>query len=269
MKFTARNQNWGYLIALACLLLCGCATSNLPGEAGSRRFSFLQDTFSYPNELVWEYRYDENGKWTTHRRETKPDYAQHCFVVARSAKQFFAGARFDPQQPVADEETYRKLVRRVVSLNPRKPVAEEDKIIIPGYPDLRAFSEAHEALLKAECGGAWQCYLQRGNWRMVIPFSRNHQEHAAREILSQIESNRPAVVHLVRFPQLTINHAVLVYDSQETDSTIGFLCYDPNQPSMPLSLSFDRRNRTFSLPPNEYFPGGRVDLYQIYNRWNY
>jgi hypothetical protein len=26
---------------------------------------------------------------------------------------------------------------------------------------------------------------------------------------------------------------------------------------------------TFSLPQNEYFEGGRVDVYEIYHRWNY
>src|SRR5271166_2470377 len=71
-------------------------TPALPAAACARRFEFERDTFAYPNELVWEYRCDANGKWTTRRRATKPSYSQHCFVVSRCACQFFENAVFDP-----------------------------------------------------------------------------------------------------------------------------------------------------------------------------
>ena len=48
--------------------------------------------------------------------------------------------------------------------------------------------------------------------------------------------------------------------------TIRFAAYDPNAPDAPATLSYDRATRTFTLPHNTYFRGGRVDVYEIYHR---
>ena len=251
---------WTLLLLLA--VLSGCATA--PTTAGRRVFDFDTDTFAYTNELVWAYEYDANGKWTTRQREPKPTYAQHCFVVARSALQFLNNTRFAPELPIADEKTYRRLVRKVVATNLRRTLAEEDKIVIPGYANLRQFSEAQETLLKEESGGAWQSYFQRGHWRMIFPFSRRHQQEAAEELLQKAHQGRPAVLHVVRFPDLTINHAVLLYGAEESENGIIFSIYDPNRPSDPAFLNYDKVQRTFYLPANLYFKGGEVDVYEIY-----
>ena len=67
------------------------------GGDSQRNFQFKADTFSYPNELVWEYRIDpQSGKTTVFRNNPPPTYAHHCFVVVRAAKQFFFHVRFDP-----------------------------------------------------------------------------------------------------------------------------------------------------------------------------
>src|SRR2546422_351706 len=97
------------------VLLVGCASPHQLDTASNRPFDFETDTFAFPNELTWTYEYDAQGKWTTHTRKPKPDYSQHCFVVARSTRQFYLNARFDPSRPVADQATYRRLIRRVVS----------------------------------------------------------------------------------------------------------------------------------------------------------
>jgi hypothetical protein len=263
----------GRLAALLCFamlltLLSGCATDPRP-HAATRTFDFSHDTFAYPNELVWEYSYDTNGVWTTHRREPKPTYALHCVVVARSARQFFDYARFDPIQPVADDSTYRALIRHVIQIDPRQNPATADQVVIPGYANLREFSEAHEQLLKDECGGAWQSYLQRGHWRMIFPFSRHQQKSVARQLLNELKTCRPPIVHLVRFPSLTINHAILLYDAHASETEIRFSAYDPNSPAEPATLTFNCATNTFILPANSYFPGGRVDVYEIYHRWDY
>ena len=259
----ARGLRWPALLAV--LLLAGCTTSKTTTAAHPRRpFDFEHDTFSYANELVWEYRFDEQGKWTHRPREPKPDYTHHCFVVARSAKQFFNHARFDPAQPKTDSPTYRRLIRKAVSTSPRKELPDDQRIVIPGYANLREFSADQEQLLKAECGGAWQSYFQRGHWRMIWPFSRRGQANMAERLAASIKQNRPPVVHLVRFPSLKINHAVVVFDAIETDKEIRFAAYDPNAPDKPTILTYDRTNRTFSLPTNLYFPGGRVDVYESY-----
>ena len=83
------------------------------------------------------------------------------------------------------------------------------------------------------------------------------------------ESSHPVVIHLVRFPQLTINHAMVLFDSSQNERETRFIAYDPNQPEKPTTLIFDRASKTFILPANKYFAGGRVDVYEVYHQWNY
>lgn len=255
------------VFATVVVALCGCACHK--PFVGSRPFDFQTDTFAYANDLVWEYHFDANGKWVHQRREPEPDYTHHCFVVARSARQFFENAKFDPAQPIAIDDTYRHLIRRVVSVDPSHPLPDSKKIVIPGYANLRDFSAAHGELLKNECGGAWQSYFQRGHWRMIFPFSRNNQERMVERLISDLQQNRPPVVHVVRFPQLTINHSVLLFGEKETNREILFSVYDPNKPDSPKTLTFDRATRTFNFPGNDYWPGGRVDIYEVYRSWDY
>ena len=93
-------------------------------------FQFERDTFAFPNELIWEYRLDPTtGQAITFRREPPPTYAHHCFVLIRSARQFLYHARFDPTQPVADAATYDRLIRAVVSRNPRLVSAPERRMV--------------------------------------------------------------------------------------------------------------------------------------------
>ena len=255
---------WKLLLALAVAVLAGCAAS--PTHGPSRRFDFSKDTFTYANGLVWEYRYDENGKWTTRRREPPPTYSQHCFVVSRSACQFFENAEFKPELPKTDTAHYRQLVEKVVETSLRSPLPAQQKIVIPGYGDLRSFSADHEKLLQSECGGAWRCYFQRGNWRVVFPFSRRQQERMAEQIQEELQQRGAVVVHLVRFPQLSINHAVLIFEAKQNPKAVEFTTYDPNDPASPVTITYNRASRTFSLPTNAYFQGGRVDVYPIYDR---
>lgn len=254
-------RNLKFLCVLPLLLACGCATRPF---AASRHFDFGRDTFAYANQLVWEYHYDPNGKWVHERREPKPDYTLHCVVLARSARQFFQNARFDPALPRTNDAAYGELIRRVVAIDPSRGLPDSQRIVIPGYANLREFSEAKEPLLKAECGSAWQSYFQRGNWRMIWPFTRASQKRTAEQLLADLKVNRPPVIHVVRFPQLTINHAMLVFDAKETDDAILFSVYDPNQPRNPGVLTFDRATRDFTFASNHYWPGGRVDVYEIY-----
>ena len=258
------------LLALLCLTLalCGCSSSRTAGPVSARPFIFKQDTFAYANELVWEYHFDPATRTTTHRRrQPPPTYTHHCFVVARSAKQFFLHATFEPSQPLGEESTYRRLIREVVSRSPRS--ASGQKVIIPGYANLYAFSEAHEPLLKSECGGAWQSYCQRGHWRMLFPFSRAHQEKMAEQLVESIKQTGPAVVHVVHFPSLSINHALVLFEAAEAENAILFQTYDPNEPAKPTTLTYERHTRTFKLPANSYFIGGRVDVYEVYHAVNY
>src|SRR5512140_2772321 len=125
------------------------------GAPRVRAFQFERDTFAFPNELHWQYRWDAvTGALTTSRSQPPPTYAHRCFVMTRTARQFLYHARFEAAKPAADAQVLRRRVREVVSRSPRKPCADAERIVITGWDSLRAFSHAQEGLLKAECGGA-------------------------------------------------------------------------------------------------------------------
>ena len=104
---------------------------------------------------------------------------------------------------------------------------------------------------------------------MIFPFSRRQQAQVAKQLAVRLKESGPAIVHVVRFPQLTINHAMLVFEAKETATGMQFAVYDPNDPTAPTSITFERENRSFFLPRNSYFFGGRVNIYQIYYQWDY
>ena len=143
------------------------------------------------------------------------------------------------------------------------------RVVIPGYANLREFSIAWEKLLKAECGGAWKSYFQRGHWRVVMPFSRGHQADTMRELWSSVRRGHAPVVHIICFPELTINHALLIFGATPTLDAVHFDVYDPNHPERPGTLIYHRDTRQFDFPPNPYFAGGPVDIYEIYRGWAY
>jgi hypothetical protein len=255
---------WAWLL-FAVLLLQGCAGTRARQATFPRHFTFGADTFSYRNDLKWSYYHDpETGEFKHRPRIPEPDYTHHCFVVARAARQFFQHARFEPALPQADEATYRARIRQVISTSPRTYLAENERIVIPGYTNLFDFSRSWEALLKAECGGAWQSYFQRGHWRMILPFSREHQRAAAEDLAESIRRNRPPLVHLAKFPQLTINHAVVLFGVEESEKEIRFAVYDPYEPWQQGQLTFDRELAWFQFPGNDYFVGGKLNVYEIY-----
>ncbi len=237
-------------------------------EHCSRPFLFDRDTFAYANELVWEYRFDPvTGAMTTRPNRPAPAYTHRCFVMVRSARQFHYHAVFFPESPPAEAETCRRLIREVVSRSPRRPSPAATKVPVPGFDGLRSLSRAHESLLKAECGGAWQSYCLRSHWRMILPVSRRHQARTARRLTGALAENRAPIVHLFRFPQVTINHGIILLRLRQTDSAIQFAAYDPNLPDRPTELAYDRAGRTFTYPPNRYWAGGRVDVIEVYKGW--
>ena len=251
----------GLFAVILTLFGSGCAYNKKFTPVAVRPFDFQQDTFSYSNQLVWEYSFNTNGEWQAHKREPKPEYALHCFVMTRAAERFFFNADFEASLPATDDAVYRQRIHSALE--------GKSGQVFPGYANLREFSVAKDALLKEECGGAWRSYFQRGNWRLVFPFSRAHQQKTAKQLTAALQSHHLPIVHLARFPQQTINHAILLYDLVESDSEIRFTAYDPNIISGPVVLTYNRLDRTFYWPRSHYFGGGRVDVYQIYHKWDY
>jgi hypothetical protein len=257
----------GALVLATMLFAAGCATPKRTHQP--RAFEFGRDTFAYTNELQSDYFFSDEGKWTSRPRKPAPDYTLHCFPMVRACREFFLNARFDPGQPKPEPKELGRLVRRVMAQNSRASLPPNRRIVIPGYADLHSFSLENEKLLKEECGTAVSSYFQRGHWRMVFPFSAKHRERTAAQLLKGLEANWPPIVHISLFPELTINHAMLIFNATETPDTITFSAYDPNRPTQPETLTYDRNRNIYYLPANRYFPGGEVDVYEVFCRWNY
>lgn len=252
------------LLFLWLALFSGCATSQ-PAYP-QRAFDFHADKLWFTNETVWEYSLSPDDEWVKTKKQPRPDYALHCFVMSQTARKFFYHASFDEKLPRKSACSYGELIKEVVERSSRK--GSEEKIVIPGYRNLSEFSQAYPDIIKAKAGGAWRSYLQRGNWRMVLPFSRNHQAKTSAELQQKISHRLVPIVHLVAFPELTINHAVMLYQFEKQGTQVQFKVYDANNPSRPASLVYNGESKTFIFERNPYFPGGTVDVYEVYkNLW--
>lgn len=228
-------------------------------------FEFQRDTFTFVNELVWRYRFDPvTGSMAVCKSVPPPTYSHRCFVVVRSARQFMYHARFDPAMDRAGKHDYGRLIRAVVRRNPRHPSVPADRVLFPGFQGLREFSAKHEALLKANCGGPLQSYFVRSHWRMVFPVTPRHQQAMAGQLLTRVKAGRMPLIHLFRFPKVTINHGILLFHVREMDDGMEFTGYDPNISSEPVKLFYDRSRRLFTFPPAIYWSGGTVKVIEIF-----
>jgi len=252
----------------ALWLALGCAAGSAPSPSDRLPFRFPADTFAFANDTVMKYEIDpvtRDVSW--HPRESPPEFALRCGAMARAARQLYSIARFDPSAPAVDAQTYQQLLRRVLDTDPRHPPNRH--VVIPGYHDLREMSGAQASLVKAALAGPWETYLQRGNWRMIFPFRPAQQASVAHQLLAELARGWPPIVHVLRFPERTINHLVLVFDAEQTPAEIRFRVYDPNDAEQPLELVFDRGARVFSYSETSFFPGGPVKAYEVYDGWLY
>jgi hypothetical protein len=260
-----------FLLAVASF---ACATPHVPVPARLESgFDPATDALAYPNELIWEY---ETGVSVPSRVATSgvrgedPEiFGQRCGFMTRFVRQFYHGARFVPSLPRVSEDRYRELVRRVQASDPRRESPVQDPVIIPGFANLREFSARYEVLLKKRTRNRWRSYLQRGNWRMIFPFGPEHQRKTAESLLVSLAEGHPPIVHVVNFPRIDINHALLLHGATSTVEEIRFFAYDPNQPDRTPVLRYDRAQASFFFPRTHYFPGGRVRAYEIYDGFLY
>jgi len=242
------------------------ATTEIP----ARRFRFERDTFAFAHELAWKYHFDPvTGAMTTRKADPPPTYYHRCFMMVRATRLFFDYARFAPELPQTDAETYRKLIRDIISRSPRRVCAESERIVIPGFDGLRSFSRAREALLKAECGAAWESYFLRSHWRMIFRVSGRFQEKIAEKLKRSLRRRGAALVHLFRFPRITINHGIVLYGFAESEQEVEFQAYDPNIPEHPVKLVYEKKRRVFTFAPNIYWGGGVLSVMEIFCDWPY
>jgi len=241
-----------------------------PSASAARKFCFERDTFAFPHELVWKYHFDSvTGAMTTYKADPAPTYYHRCFVLVRATRLFFDYARFAPELPPVDTESYRELIRKIIASNPRRPCADAERIVIPGFDGLRSFSQAHEALLKADCGAAWESYFLRSHWRMIFKVYGRFQEKMAAKLKRSVQTRGLALVHLFRFPRITINHGITLYAFTESTTSIEFDAYDPNIPEHPVKLVYEKDRRRFTFAPNIYWGGGELSVMEIFTKFPY
>jgi hypothetical protein len=238
------------------LLVAACASVPPadPSSAGPRRFEIERDAFAFPN-LVRAQRPGWND-----------EFANYCLVMARGAGQFYRVARFAPDRPAVSPAEYDRLVRVVLAWPPWAPPASEaERVVIPGFADLRGFSAAHEGILKAAFGSNVLSMVHWRTWRVGVDFPPEHQERLAGELVGEVDAGRPAPLMITNFPHEDIlNHSVLVYGRRPTRQGIEFLAYDPNDPGSPFALYWDGASRGFWVGPLTYSPAGRVRAFRLY-----
>jgi hypothetical protein len=141
------------------------ALLSFAASAGARGFDLHRDTFAFSNDTALAYGVDEQGQLHISRREKPAEYSHRCFVLARAVLQFHQFARFDPKLPKLSREEYRVRLKRLCRISVWGSSSRE-RIIFPGFADLRGFSVAYEGLLKEDLGNWLPTYLRIGNWRM-------------------------------------------------------------------------------------------------------
>jgi hypothetical protein len=222
------------LLAAACATAPPAPSALAPSPLAVRGFSFDRDTFAFPNEI---------RAFTGERDDL---YANYCFVVARSLRQFFLFARFDPDAPRLDHAGYVDRVRRVVARPPwHPPIAVAERVVIGGYASLREFSRAEERAVKEGMGGRIWTLVHWTNWRTLFPMTRRHQAGVLEEIQRELAAGRLVQLLVTNWPILELNHTVVVFAARSDATRVDLAIWDPNEPARPGVITFDGARGTF------------------------
>lgn len=234
-------------------------------------FRFKQDTLGFANSTVFSYA---QGKIVSSRnpatKEKTQRYTRRCFVMSRTVEQFYKFARFNPHAaPLNDDELARR-VRIVTHHEPwLEPMSADQRIVFPGYHNLRELSEARTNVLQRTIGLGWPTYARVGNFRMVFQLDHGYQEMTHQAVERAMARKDFFVAFLSDFPTLHINHSVLIYahkSKRARDGTDRYLVYDPNHPDGPRELKWLPANRAFDFQKDEEFVGGFTRVFQVYGK---
>lgn len=256
-------------LRLALLLSIFAAFSARGQDAN--KFRFDRDTLWFPNWTVWNYanglRVREPAS-KSHKEKTDR-YTRRCFVMSRTAQQFFKFARFDPKAAPIDDKELTHRVRQVTRKQPwHAALPPNERIVFPGYANLRELSKAKMLILQNNIGLGWPTYARVGNFRMFTVRGRDYQEQEHADLNESLGRGEMFVAYLSDYPILHINHAVLVYrrTSRAGDKIDKYLCYDPNHPDGPRTLTWLPEKREFNFEKDPEFSGGYTRVYQVYGK---
>ena len=260
---------WGKSAGV-CWLSAVAAVTLARASAVASEFRFDRDTFAFANQTVFEYH--EGHASLRRGSATKRDaYNRHCFVLCRTAMQFKKFARFDPSSAPLDDTSLAARIRAVTHQTAwADPLPEDQRIVFPGYKDLREMSKARREVMQKSIGHGWPSYFRISNARMMFQQSARYQEETHARLNAALARGELFVGFLTTYPRLSINHSVLVYEQKSFSPNPGverYLVYDPNHPESPRELSWSPSTRSFSYQKDWDFIGGFVRVYQVYSKW--
>ena len=225
-------------------------------------FDVRRDTLAWANETKFAYDIDAAGKLHISKRAVPAIYSNRCFVMSRTALQFKKFARFAPERPRVSREEYTRLVREIARI-PVWSSGPRERVVVPGFRDLRSFSKAHQPMLQANLGGSATSFLRVGNFRMAMGHPRLGQKWAADWLLKSIREDKLRAVFLTRFPSM--NHCVIAYRAfPRANGDVRFIVYDPNYEAQFAKLDYIAARRSFDFERRWYFPGGQVNVMRVY-----
>jgi hypothetical protein len=221
-------------VALGCARPPAVAVGPPVAAGAVAGFAFATDTFAFPNEI----------------RARNPGvpglYANYCFVLARAARQFFAGARFEPSAPKLDHAGYVARVRAIVARPPWAPaLTAAERVVIPGYANLREFSRGEEPAVKAGLGGRFWTLVHWTNWRVTFRVTGEHQAAVAEAVRQELAAGRLVQLLVTNWPKPELNHGVVAFAFRESADGVEFSVWDPNDLESPGLVTFLRASQAF------------------------
>jgi hypothetical protein len=266
------------MIALGFLRVGGfiagvCLWVSIGRAQGEALLAFKRDTFAFANETVFEYHEGHPSSRHADPPENAKRFTQHCFVMSRAVVQFRKFARFEPALRPLDDRALAVRIRQITRRPPwAAALAERERIVIPGYANLRGLSRARSDVLQENIGLGWTTYFRPGNWRILLPHGPTQQARTHRELERTLARGEFFIAYLTTIPEsLSINHGVLVYAEansaqRKRADRRRYTVYDPNHAEGPRTLEWSPRDRSFLYQRDWDFVGGRVFVWQVYGR---
>jgi len=253
----------------ACWLGVFAAVTCVHADNAASDFRFDRDTFGFANQTVFEY-HDGHASLRKASAMKRDAYNRHCFVMSRTAVQFKKFARFEPRSNPLDDASLAARIR-TLTRQPTwtEPLPENQRIIFPGYNDLKQMSKARRELVQLNIGHGWPSYFRVSNARMMFQDGAGYQERTHEQLNAALGRGELFVAFLTTYPRFSINHSVLIYKLKSSSSNPGvdrYLVYDPNHPDSPRELTWSAHDRAFSYEKDWDFIGGFVRVYQVYGK---
>jgi hypothetical protein len=267
LAFNVMFRGWAKSVG-ACWIAAFAAVTFARAGSITAEFRFDRDTFAFANETVFEYHDGHASLWKSSATKREA-YNRHCFVMSRTAMQFKKFARFEPRSTPLDDASLAARIRDLTRQSAwSEPLPENQRIVFPGYKDLKEMSKARRELVQLNIGHGWPSYFRVSNARIVFQDGAGYQERTHAQLNAALARGELFVAFLTTYPRFSINHSVLIYKLKSSSPNPGdhYLVYDPNHPESPRELTWSARDRAFSYQKDWDFVGGFVRVYQVYGK---